>query len=234
MVILLALLAVLCGQEVQAYYNASTGRWLSRDPIGEEVFLASYSTDKPRHEVRRLRREGLKSPYLFVGNNALNFIDLLGLEVLLETHPVALGNNHSKIVMIVDCNSKFFKDPRFKNIIGTDGKKVYATLGAGPVGGHLVSNVNRPTDVDRSNNKYSAKVGPSDQAAEDIFIAFLFALDAKYKDKLDYELLPLPWTDGYNSNGYVSGLLNAATGKMPAQPSNTPGFQKPVPAKHFK
>jgi hypothetical protein len=36
MLLLVALLAVLCGQEAQAYYNPSTGRWLNRDPSGED------------------------------------------------------------------------------------------------------------------------------------------------------------------------------------------------------
>jgi hypothetical protein len=88
--------------------------------------------------------------------------------------------------------------------------------------------------VDRSNNKYSAQISAPSGKTEDDFIQLLFDTDAKYKDKLDYELFPLSWTDGYNSNGYVSGLVNASTGSVPAQPSDTPGFEKPVPAKHFK
>lgn len=40
--ILLALLIVLCGHEAQAFYNASTGRWLSRDPIEEQGGINLY------------------------------------------------------------------------------------------------------------------------------------------------------------------------------------------------
>jgi uncharacterized protein RhaS with RHS repeats len=58
MVILLALLAVLCGHEAQAFYNASTGRWLNRDPISES---------------------GGKNVYAIAQNAAVTKIDPLGL-----------------------------------------------------------------------------------------------------------------------------------------------------------
>ena len=38
---------------------------------------------------------------------------------------------------------------------------------------------------------------------------------------------------GYNSNGYVSGILLHVTGSMPPRPPHTPGFNKPVPASEF-
>ncbi|MEI7693856.1 MAG: RHS repeat-associated core domain-containing protein, partial [Verrucomicrobiota bacterium] len=56
--LVLALLGVTLVQNAQAFYNPSTGRWLSRDPI-EEV--------------------GGNNLYNFVGNDPVRRIDPLGL-----------------------------------------------------------------------------------------------------------------------------------------------------------
>lgn len=55
--VMLGLLAAVC--PVQAFYNPSSGRWLNRDPIGEE---------------------GGKNLYAFVLNDPLRYFDYLGLE----------------------------------------------------------------------------------------------------------------------------------------------------------
>lgn len=78
------LFSVSLAYEAQAFYNPSTGRWLSRDPIGEEGGL--NQTD-------------------FVGNNPQNYIDVLGdagapatpsadgfLTILVEKPARAIGN----------------------------------------------------------------------------------------------------------------------------------------------
>jgi RHS repeat-associated protein len=55
------------------YYNASTGRWLSRDPLSEQAFttfsVSSFGADPDM------------SVYLFVNNNAISDIDWLGESV---------------------------------------------------------------------------------------------------------------------------------------------------------
>ena len=51
------LLGLVTAREAQAFYNPSTGRWLSRDPIGEL---------------------GGPNVYTFVGNNCNGFFDVLG------------------------------------------------------------------------------------------------------------------------------------------------------------
>ena len=56
---------------VYAFYNPTTGRWLSRDPIGQPGFQVSE-----RNRYAPVRDE---NTYIFVGNNPLTSFDLLGL-----------------------------------------------------------------------------------------------------------------------------------------------------------
>lgn len=55
--LMLALLGVTLVQNAQAFYNPSTGRWLSRDPLAEKGGLNLFG---------------------FVYNNSANLIDSLG------------------------------------------------------------------------------------------------------------------------------------------------------------
>jgi len=67
----LALLAgLLLGQKAQAFYNPSTGRWLSRDPVGE----------RGGHHL-----------YALLGNSPCNKTDYLGFDV----GTVTVVENHS-------------------------------------------------------------------------------------------------------------------------------------------
>ena len=170
--------------------------------------------------------------YTYVNSRPTIAADPRGLAIPLETHPVALGFNHSKVTIIPECQPNWLTDPRFKN--RTASGVAYATIGAGSEGGYLVSNINRPTDVDRSNNNYADFVRPPVGTGEDRFVQLLIDTDAKYKDKLDYEVFPQSWTDGYNSNSFACGLLKIATGVVPSQPPDTPGFGKPVPTMYFQ
>jgi RHS repeat-associated protein len=61
------------------YYNASTGRWLSRDPVGEEAFFQIYTTSWTWRERQRARIETLKPAYSFLANDSIDSIDAFGL-----------------------------------------------------------------------------------------------------------------------------------------------------------
>jgi hypothetical protein len=154
------------------------------------------------------------------------------LEVLIQTHPVFAGSNHSKITIIPGENSRFKGDPRFKNKTPDGGD--FSTLGAGPSGtlafGDLQSDPNRKKDVNLSRNNYSASAFTSScptQEVEDNYIQQLFDADSRF----DYELLPE--AGEYNSNSYINGLLRSVGLKVPAPPS-TPGFTQPVPNSAFR
>lgn len=73
--IVMALLAlVTVSQDAQAFYNPSTGRWLSRDPINEPGFKGIIgSSAKP------FKADEEKNLIAFVNNSPVYSIDLLGL-----------------------------------------------------------------------------------------------------------------------------------------------------------
>jgi hypothetical protein len=52
---------------------------MNRDPLGDEAFFAQYTANKSRQVTRKLREESSRPAYLFVGNDSLNKLDLLGL-----------------------------------------------------------------------------------------------------------------------------------------------------------
>jgi RHS repeat-associated protein len=61
------------------YYSVSAGRWLSREPLGDDSFLTSYSESRSRTERWRLLRQALQPTYGFVQNNPIAGKDILGL-----------------------------------------------------------------------------------------------------------------------------------------------------------
>jgi hypothetical protein len=96
-------------------------------------------------------------------------------------------------------------------------------LGAGPIpenavdaciGSLLVAGINRTRDWEVPPlNPPGLERLPISPTEEDNFIGRLIQLQMNYPNSLDYECDPAPFTDGYNSNSYARGLLEAA--KLP-------------------
>ena len=61
------------------YYDPLTGRWPSRDPIGEEVFFSFYAKGLENEARSKLREKTFENLYAFINNNVVNIIDVLGL-----------------------------------------------------------------------------------------------------------------------------------------------------------
>jgi alpha-tubulin suppressor-like RCC1 family protein len=121
-----------------------------------------------------------------------------------------------------------------------------ATIGAGPyalngedttqaclANSILEGRPNRPSDQ-LTRPIYSYQLPK--QASDNPLIARLFELDAAYGDFLKYECLP-DAPDEFNSNSYISGILDAAAVAKPwffhLLPDLFPGWSKPVPARYF-
>ena len=68
------------------YYNASTGRWVSRDPIGDSVVLRDQIAAKP-DIGDRLIAESLLPPYHFTKNDPISRVDSTGLDAAVTWNP---------------------------------------------------------------------------------------------------------------------------------------------------
>jgi hypothetical protein len=64
------------------FYDPETGRWPSRDPIGEHRFYSSYSRNKTPSEKFKLAYHAIHAGYKFIDNKPIGDIDLLGLHAL--------------------------------------------------------------------------------------------------------------------------------------------------------
>jgi RHS repeat-associated protein len=98
-------------------YNPETGRWPSRDPLGEPAFetvreftrgLEIPETLTSQHDKNENSKPNEDKEYVFTENNSINNSDYNGLDITLET-----GNNSGKVLNDVvhqnvcgDCNGQ--------------------------------------------------------------------------------------------------------------------------------
>jgi hypothetical protein len=167
-------------------------------------------------------------------------LDTPRIEVRLQGHPVFAGRDHAYLMVIVDDHPAFEDDPRFANVL-EDGRR-YATLGAGPKNMNpffstLVSKVNRHWDTNPLlPDTFDIEIQHPDVIAgrrtERAVVEELFATDAGFNDGLDYDIVPFRWSGGYNSNSFLSGLLEVSGWDVEA-PDGLPGWDKPVPDHAF-
>ncbi len=212
------------------YCNPNLGRFLSVDP--------------------KVRREASASSqvwgrYSYAAGNPIAVTDPDGREIVLQVHKVFGNNFHSSIRIEPENQARYSRDRNFLRRRAITRRR-FATIGAGPASAKpqddiLVSDVNRPTDVDLSNKVEEVTLDLGGRS-EDVIIDQLFAADTNYQDSLDYDLFPAEdgdrsifvADDGYNSNSYTAGLLLAVGIDPPDLNSNVPGFDKPVPDDEFQ
>jgi len=84
------------------YYDPVTGRWPSRDPLGEHAFFGEYDVkySKSYEDHSKLLAESLMPGYLFLKNNPNNYFDFNGLQAT----PSAIWKS---------CYLKFRRDSKF-------------------------------------------------------------------------------------------------------------------------
>ncbi|QQX82677.1 hypothetical protein JK628_10005 [Shewanella sp. KX20019] len=150
------------------------------------------------------------------------------------------GKNHSLITITPNNPSHFNNTGRISSIgrlTNSQGQK-YGTMGAGPSSGVVVGNGNLVSDYNREydapEHSGGIQVNLPEGMSEEQFVDKMIGLDGNYQDNADYSFDP-NGTSTFNSNSYVSGLLQAAgvdTSKMNVP--NAPGFDKPLPKETFE
>ena len=100
---------------------------------------------------------------------------------------------------------------------------------AGGVGTY--TNGVRPTDVP-ANNAVLAEVQPPPGLTSQDYFERLRSGASAYCNCADYDLFPDP-ADGYNSNSYTIGLIQATGGRTDFNPSSLVGGNKPLPPAYF-
>jgi len=64
------------------YYKASTGTWLSRDPLGEVSFFNSFTKEMSRKTCQRYQHDAFQPSYLFLENQPISCVDDFGLDAV--------------------------------------------------------------------------------------------------------------------------------------------------------
>jgi len=207
------------------YYDAEAKRFLSADPIG---------------------LQGGFNFYLYANANPSFSADPSGLRVELWSHGVLLNSSgaaggmadralaspqHGSLRIYPDNPADF--SGRSDVALRTDANgNQYFTLSAGPENGLLVARQSRPSDLDNRPNMLRGTIQPPSGVGDTAFINRLVSAQNNYGNNLDYDALP-ELADGYNSNSYIAGLLNAAGGTPPRLNAAFPGFGEPVPQAQF-
>ena len=105
------------------------------------------------------------------------------------------------------------------------------TLSAGPKNGNLTAETNKTSDSPEKNITVGVVSPPEGVSARQYFIRLQDGAK-NYCNCIDYDLFPAI-TDSYNSNSYISGLIQATGGAIKIDYNNYVGGGKALPSEQF-
>jgi RHS repeat-associated protein len=218
------------------YYDPSTGRYLTPDPIGLAGGLNGYG---------------------YAGQDPMGAVDPWGLKVYVTGHNISPTSSwHSALLLVPDDQAAFANKPGYIFGGASDGVangKWYQVVSAGPSRGwnliepgKLVDERNRSTDLPSKNivlgevrtstplkySNFCRSTAPTDTE----LVNYLSKMPDSYLDGADYGYPSNLSSTGtlspgtYNSNSYIAGILNhiGVNFTLPAD-NRFPGFNQPLP-----
>jgi RHS repeat-associated protein len=238
------------------YLDPRTSRWISTDPaVGDYVPSAPVDDEAKKRNGKLPGMGGVFNlvnlhVYHYAGNNPVKYTDPDGEEIKVQIHR-AFGFTsyyHASIKITLDSTElieAFQEEKHFvdNKIPGNKGDQ-YITIGGTASKGLLIGKINRNSDKNDKNKKGSYLITGIDEvkAVKGILKAYD---DYKEGSKLDYDLFPEKG-DGYNSNSYISGILektglprqdfykeksHSGKNSQTSEPDKMkmPGWDKPIP-----
>ena len=199
-------------------YSPSLGRWISRDPIGENGGLNLYG---------------------YVRNNPISGRDPLGLLVQIgyrdAAGPIA-GDaaEHMVVILTPDTPQDFQGISPFQYNSSTN--TMMATLAGepsiansppwGPFG-QLTKHANDNSDKPCNLKNISTVATPDGMSDTDFINAILNAYNS-YENNAPYNPYFPNGRDSANSNSFAAGLITSAGGQVPGAPNIAPGRESPM------
>ena len=211
-------------------YDPHLYRFTSRDPVFGE-FQEPLSLHK----------------YLYCINDPISWVDPDGREIRLGwARAIGRSRNYHTLLHIIPENQAAYFSARSAEFYDIDTMQMSFTIDAGPSDylffplAHLearLRGVNDNEHLDKASYGYCI-VDLKDMDEDDVIASLINAyFGFKEKEKrgtwLNYDLKPDPGDKGYNSNSFISSLLNAVYLDNDRPPVRVPGWDKIIDPGYF-